>query len=259
MLRNPYTAGMADLTIKIKGDDVQDSPYGVLYEPKPPKSFVERIRDFYNIQKYDLPGGNGTMSVRINRPAFIDSVIGIFGELNEVKLRNAISVKFIGEEGQDCGGLTREFYDVLTGTLVNEGYFEEYGDFVRPSQITTAKNVLYVSGGLYAKGVLHKYSFGLALPISLCKHLKCEKLTPEDFRLDSPVLNRTLNKMAEYSPEDLEVADLNFTADRPNGTSKESIPNGENILVNHDNLKDYINRFSMWRMDESNAEQAEIF
>jgi len=73
------------------------------------------------------------MSVRINRPAFIDSVIGIFGELNEVKLRNAISVKFIGEEGQDCGGLTREFYDVLTGTLVNEGYFEEYGDFVRPS------------------------------------------------------------------------------------------------------------------------------
>lgn len=74
------------------------------------------------------------MSVRIQRTHFIDSVVSVFEKLSEVRLRNAISVVFVGEEGMDCGGLTREFFDVLTGTLVSEGYFEEYGDYIRPSQ-----------------------------------------------------------------------------------------------------------------------------
>ena len=38
------------------------------------------------------------MSVRVHRDSFIDSVITVFGELSEVKLRNAISVKFAGFE-----------------------------------------------------------------------------------------------------------------------------------------------------------------
>ncbi|CAD8097413.1 unnamed protein product [Paramecium sonneborni] len=181
---------------------------------------------------------------------FMDSYQQV-SRFTKKQLQDIWMINFIGEQGQDAGGPTREWFALISKEILNpiHGLFipapnQQYYQINREAFDTNHLNKFRFVGKIFAKAITQKvYIFG-NFPSFFFKHILGSKLSIRDIQDYDEGLYNSMNYI--YQDEITSNFDFSFTytmVDQGIPKEKELIPGGENIQVTHENRKDYVKKY----------------
>ncbi len=201
-----------------------------------------------------------TLNISINRnKIFSDSYKLLYYRTpNEIKY-GIIKTTFVDEVGQDQGGLTREWFQVITKEMFNPDYllFKHVcgGTLLHPNRISGYVNENHLShfkfiGRIIGKAIYENIWINCCFTNAVYKKLIGVELTLEDMKSFDMDYFRSLSWILnnEISSNDTTVASNNFIVDTFSiqiedfGTLStiDLIPNGSLTIVTEENKKEYV-------------------
>jgi len=207
-------------------------------------------------------------NMAIRRPeVFTDSFNQIMNRsINE--LRGKLRIEFKNEEGEDAGGLTREWFLALSKEIFNP----MYGLFIpsdnqvtyqpSPHSYINSEHLRYFKfiGRVVGKALCDGHLLDAYFTASLYKHMVAEPLTYHDIENIDPEYYKSLSWILENDITDLEIANFCYkTDDFGQIVEKELIPNGKNIQVTEENKHDYVDKVCYAKMATEIRPQIEAF
>ncbi|XP_055576779.1 probable E3 ubiquitin-protein ligase HERC3 [Falco cherrug] len=193
----------------------------------------------------------------------------IWTHLNDAstqQFRKILKVSFVGEAGQDGGGLTQELFSVAARTLCQPGT----GAFCRlasglawfPSQVPSCEDTFHRVGTLFGMALYHGSVVPVPFPRALYKKLLGLAPTLQDLEELMPVAARSLQGILdEECDQILESLDMDFTIMEEGGSAVaiELKKNGANIPVTRDNRKEFVDLYVNYVFNESIRKPFEDF
>ncbi|KAG0672510.1 NEDD4 E3 ubiquitin-protein ligase [Maudiozyma exigua] len=184
-------------------------------------------------------------------------------------LKKRLMIKFDGEEGLDYGGVSREFFFLLSHEMFNPFYclfeysaHDNYTIQINPNSGINPEHLNYFKfiGRVVGLGVFHRRFLDAFFVGALYKMMLRKKVMLQDMEgVDAEVYN-SLNWMLENSIDG--VLDLTFSADDERFGEVVTVdlkPNGRNIEVTDENKKEYVELFSQWKIVDRVQEQLKAF
>nr|KAJ3421068.1 hypothetical protein HK105_004575 [Polyrhizophydium stewartii] len=188
------------------------------------------------------------LDVRRNR--LVDDVLDQILR-KEADLKKPLKVRFVGggEEGQDQGGVQKEFFQILVAQLLDPGYgMFVYDEETRSSWINGAslepERQFELVGVIIGLALYNGVMLGLRFPQLLYKKLLDARTTFADFKDAFPTLGRGLQQLLDWSDGD--VADVflrSFEISYEIFGQVKTYPlvdDGENITVTNENRAEYV-------------------
>jgi len=213
--------------------------------------------------------GSLRISVR-RRDVFLDSFEQLRYKTTE-EMRRRLVVSFVGEEGLDAGGLTREWYSVLAREIFNPNYglFIGTGDTVtfQPNPASGTINpdwhlqYFKLVGRVIGKAICDGHLLDAHFTRSFYKHILGLPVTVLDLEAIEPEYYRRLKMIEDVPLNDLAL-DLTFTAESNDfGEVKvvDLIPDGKNVEVTDSNKSEYIKLISHHRMTSAIKTQVSFY
>ncbi|GAB2225364.1 hypothetical protein Droror1_Dr00006156 [Drosera rotundifolia] len=172
------------------------------------------------------------------------------------ELKGRLTVHFQGEEGIDAGGLTREWYQLLSRVIFDKGalLFTTVGNDMtfqpNPNSVYQTEHLSYFKfvGRVVGKALFDGQLLDVHFTRSFYKHILGMKVTYHDIEAIDPDYYKNLKWMLENDISD--VLDLTFSIDadeeklilyeRNEVTDYELIPGGRNIKVTEENKHQYV-------------------
>nr|XP_009404258.1 PREDICTED: E3 ubiquitin-protein ligase UPL1-like [Musa acuminata subsp. malaccensis] len=173
-------------------------------------------------------------------------------------LKGKLTVHFQGEEGIDAGGLTREWYQLLSRVIFDKGalLFTTVGNEStfqpNPNSVYQTEHLSYFKfvGRVVGKALFDSQLLDVHFTRSFYKHILGVKVTYHDIEAVDPDYYKNLKWMLENDISD--VLDVTFSMDadeeklilyeRAEVTDCELIPGGRNIRVTEENKHEYVDR-----------------
>ncbi|XP_042436845.1 E3 ubiquitin-protein ligase UPL1-like [Zingiber officinale] len=173
-------------------------------------------------------------------------------------LKGKLTVHFQGEEGIDAGGLTREWYQLLSRVIFDKGalLFTTVGNEStfqpNPNSVYQTEHLSYFKfvGRVVSKALFDSQLLDVHFTRSFYKHILGVKVTYHDIEAVDPDYYKNLKWMLENDIS--EVLDLTFSMDadeeklilyeKAEVTDSELIPGGRNIRVTEENKHEYVDR-----------------
>jgi len=215
------------------------------------------------------------LELNVRRPhAFEDS----FNQLRVVsksQLRSPLKVKFAGEEGVDAGGVSREWYQVMSREMFNPGislfeavpqgsstYQPNPNSIVQTDEARGISHLDYFKfvGHVVGKALLDDQVIDAHFTRSFYKHMLGQPLTYRDIEGVDPDFFKNLTWMLENDIDG--VLDLTFSEENDFFGQKSVIelcPNGANIKVTDENKRDYVDAIARHRMTSAIQPQIHAF
>ncbi|XP_077221899.1 LOW protein: E3 ubiquitin ligase-like protein isoform X2 [Tasmannia lanceolata] len=171
-------------------------------------------------------------------------------------LKGRLSVQFQGEEGIDAGGLTREWYQLLSRVIFDKGalLFTTVGNNStfqpNPNSVYQTEHLSYFKfvGRVVAKALFDGQLLDVYFTRSFYKHILGVKVTYHDIEAVDPDYYKNLKWMLENDVSD--IPDLIFSMDpdeekhilyeKTEVTDYELIPGGRNIRVTEETKHEYV-------------------
>ncbi|MBA0691794.1 hypothetical protein Goari_009403, partial [Gossypium aridum] len=171
-------------------------------------------------------------------------------------LKGRLTVHFQGEEGIDAGGLTREWYQLLSRVIFDKGalLFTTVGNEStfqpNPNSVYQTEHLSYFKfvGRVVGKALFDGQLLDVHFTRSFYKHILGAKVTYHDIEAIDPDYFKNLKWMLENDISD--VLGLTFSIDadeeklilyeRTQVTDYELIPGGRNIKVTEENKHQYV-------------------
>jgi E3 ubiquitin-protein ligase HUWE1 len=214
---------------------------------------------------------HGSLRITVRRrDVFQDSFEQLRYKTTE-EMRRRLTVSFVGEEGIDAGGLTREWYGVLAREIFNPNYglFIGAGDSVtfQPNPASGLVNsdwhLSYFKfvGRVIGKAICDGHLLDAHFTRSFYKHILGLPVTVLDLEAIDPEYYKTLKMIQDVPLEDLGL-DLVFTAESNDfGEVKvvELVPGGRDMPVTDTNKNEYIKLISHHRMTSAIKQQIDSF
>ena len=217
-------------------------------EQKQRNKLINTINNNPQIRLIQLLGGQVNQTeiyflLKIRRSHLIEDT------LNEVskpyaKLQNPLKVQFIGEEAVDEGGVSKEFFMLLTRQIfdVNYGMFT-YNEKTRYFWFNLNSFELKIKyeliGIILGLAIFNKMILDIKFPMVIYKKLLGRKVGLEDMKECDIELYNNLKFLKETKDKNIkENIDTNFTVCFDKFGEKIIIPlknNGENIMIDYDN------------------------
>ncbi|XP_050235135.1 E3 ubiquitin-protein ligase UPL2-like isoform X2 [Mercurialis annua] len=200
---------------------------------------------------------------------------------NQLRMRSAqdlkgrLNVHFQGEEGIDAGGLTREWYQLLSRVIFDKGalLFTTVGNDStfqpNPNSVYQTEHLSYFKfvGRVVGKALLDGQLLDVHFTRSFYKHILGVKVTYHDIEAIDPDYFKNLKWMLENDIS--EILDLTFSIDadeeqlilyeRTEVTDHELIPGGRNIKVTEDNKHQYVDLVAEHRLTTAIRPQINAF
>ncbi|KAJ4975986.1 hypothetical protein NE237_001092 [Protea cynaroides] len=171
-------------------------------------------------------------------------------------LKGRLTVQFQGEEGIDAGGLTREWYQLLSRVIFDKGalLFTTVGNNStfqpNPNSVYQTEHLSYFKfvGRVVAKALFDGQLLDVYFTRSFYKHILGVKVTYHDIEAVDPDYYKNLKWMLENDVSD--IPDLTFSMDadeekhilyeKTEVTDYELIPGGRNIRVTEETKHEYV-------------------
>jgi len=200
---------------------------------------------------------------------FEDSYDQLRGRSKDEILLGRLQVTFNNEQGIDAGGLTREWFSVLSKEIFNPNYalFTSALDGAtfqpNPFSMINSNHLSYFKfiGNVIGKAINDGQLMDAHFTRSFYKHLLGIPVDYVDIEATEPDYYNTLKQILDSPLESLMI-DLTFSAESQIFGKTEVvdlIPNGRNIPVTDENKFDYVRLISHHRMTTAIKAQIESF
>jgi len=223
----------------------------------------------------------GRLRVQVTRLTALNDAFEVLADLPSSAWRQPLFITFKGEEGMDAGGLSREFFNLVSEQLFDPSYgvfclgqtqditYKLYDDRSMPlelSDVTVRRKRIDFAGKLIGKALLEGHHFAPSVHpnIVLLKHMACEPISLSDLQLVDYELWSSLKKLEVMSDEDLATLDLTFSIDRIDDIdgqvkTHELCENGMNRAVTEKNFSEFLRLRFQERTFDAFKENLTIF
>ncbi|CAG9335559.1 unnamed protein product [Blepharisma stoltei] len=232
----------------------------------------ENKRNYFlaEIRKLRLEQGYESIKLHVRRAhVFIDS-------FHQLKVRNPnemygkLRVQFIGEEGLDAGGLTREWYTLLAREMFNPNYalFIPSANAVafQPNSMSyiNSEHLDFFNfvGRIIGKAICDGYSLDLYFTRSFYKHILGQQVNYQDMEDLDPDFYKSLKYLLGINLNDSDLHEYYFALEEEEFGKlevKELIPGGKTIRVTEANKMEYIKLLCHMKMTKNILKQINAF
>ena len=246
-------------------------PFSVLTEHTRILDFDVKRKYFrQELERVDHQTRRDDLPIHIRREhVFEDSFREINRKLPE-EWKNRFYIVFQGEEGQDAGGLLREWYTIISREIFNPMYAlfcTSPGDrvtyMINSSSHCNSNHLSYFKfvGRIIAKAVYDNKLLDCYFTRSFYKHIlgkrvKYTDMEAEDYAFYQGLVFLLENSVCDFGTElsfSTEIQEFGVTEVR------DLVPNGRNILVTEENKSDYVRLVCQEKMTGSIKKQLNAF
>ena len=211
----------------------------------------------------------GQCHIKVRRDhIFEDSYQEIMRQTPE-DLKKRLMIKFEGEEGLDYGGVSREFFFLLSHEMFNPFYclfeysaHDNYTLQINPNSGINPEHLNYFKfiGRVVGLGVFHRRFLDAFFVGALYKMMLHKKVVLQDMEGVDAEFYRSLKWMLENDIQG--ILDLTFSAEEERFGEMHEVdlkPNGREIEVTNDNKKEYVELITEWKIYKCVEEQFKAF
>ncbi|XP_068185417.1 E3 ubiquitin-protein ligase HECW2 [Antennarius striatus] len=233
------------------------------------RDFEAKLRNFY--RKLETKGygqGPGKVKLVIRRDHLLEDAFNQIMCYSRKDLqRSKLYVSFVGEDGLDYSGPSREFFFLVSRELFNPyyGLFEYSANDTYTVQISPMSAFVdnhhewfRFSGRILGLALVHQYLLDAFFTRPFYKGLLRIPCDLSDLEFLDEEFHQSLQWMKDNDIEDM--LDLTFTVNEEvfgQITERELKPGGAGIPVSEKNKKEYIERMVKWRIERGVAQQTE--
>ncbi|XP_051915095.1 E3 ubiquitin-protein ligase HECW2 isoform X2 [Hippocampus zosterae] len=233
------------------------------------RDFEAKLRNFY--RKLETKGygqGPGKLKLIIRRDHLLEDAFNQITCYSRKDLqRSKLYVSFVGEEGLDYSGPSREFFFLVSRELFNPyyGLFEYSANDTYTVQISPMSAFVdnhhewfRFSGRILGLALIHQYLLDAFFTRPFYKGLLRIPCDLSDLEYLDEEFHQSLQWMKDNDIEDM--LDLTFTVNEEvfgQITERELKAGGANIPVTEKNKKEYIERMVKWRIERGVVQQTE--
>uniref|UniRef100_A0A1A7YYF1 HECT-type E3 ubiquitin transferase n=1 Tax=Iconisemion striatum TaxID=60296 RepID=A0A1A7YYF1_9TELE len=233
------------------------------------RDFEAKLRNFY--RKLETKGygqGPGKLKLSIRRDHLLEDAFNQIMCYSRKDLqRSKLYVSFVGEDGLDYSGPSREFFFLVSRELFNPyyGLFEYSANDTYTVQISPMSAFVdnhhewfRFSGRILGLALVHQYLLDAFFTRPFYKGLLRIPCDLSDLEFLDEEFHQSLQWMKDNDIEDM--LDLTFTVNEEvfgQITERELKPGGAGIPVSEKNKKEYIERMVKWRIERGVAQQTE--
>ncbi|RKP19849.1 HECT-domain-containing protein [Rozella allomycis CSF55] len=212
---------------------------------------------------------NETTTIVVRRDHIFEDAYHEISRRNPSDLKKKIAFKFQGEEGLDYGGVSREFFFLLSHEMFNPFYclfeysaHDNYTLQINANSSVNPEHLNYFTfiGRVLGMAIFHQRFLDAFFVVSFYKMILKMKCTPQDLESIDAEFYRNLNWMLENDITD--VLDLTFTVEDERFGERVQIdlkPNGSNIPVTEENKREYVQLVAEWKIEKRVATQFAAF
>ncbi|PPQ89104.1 hypothetical protein CVT25_006476 [Psilocybe cyanescens] len=235
--------------------------------PQYKRDFRRKLIYFRSQPAMRAQPGNCQIKIRRNH-IFEDSYAEIMRQTpNDLKKR--LMIKFDGEDGLDYGGLSREFFFLLSHEMFNPFYclfeysaHDNYTLQINPASGVNPEHLNYFKfiGRCLGLGIFHRRFLDAYFIVSFYKMILKKKVTLSDLESVDVELHRGMTWMLENDITDIIDETFTTTEERfGEMVTVELKPGGEEIPVTEENKKEYVESVVEYRISKRVKEQFEAF
>ena len=217
-----------------------------------------------------FPGTHPEMCiVRIRRSHLLEDALNEVSRQRQRDLFKPLRVHFIGEDGVDAGGVKKEFFQLLMSELLSPDYGmlifqEESGTYWFDPGTFESDDAYFLLGLVVGLAVYNGVLLDLPLPLALYRKILGLEVKLRELKEMQPTLARSLDQILQYEgPGTVEETFCQtFTVPMLKGGEPLEVPlcpNGENIYVNEDNRREFVDMYVAWWLCDSIEKQFESF
>ncbi|CAK9113506.1 E3 ubiquitin-protein ligase ptr1 (HECT-type E3 ubiquitin transferase ptr1) (Poly(A)+ RNA transport protein 1) [Durusdinium trenchii] len=197
------------------------------------------------------------------------------------QLRKRIKVDYVGQEGIDAGGLSKDWFLEISRVIFSPktGLFTRLGEGnaldirvsapgpARPDEsqntVDQVDQLFHFVGRFLGKAIYDRQLVDVQLSKTLFKQLFGKPVDVEDLRETDPTLVKSLEWMLENDIDGILFEEFCVTADPPPGSASQEkviidlVSGGRNIEVSNENKAEYVDKMIQWRAVESCKRQIE--
>ncbi|KAI9276603.1 hypothetical protein BY458DRAFT_505502 [Sporodiniella umbellata] len=184
-------------------------------------------------------------------------------------LKKRLMIKFDGEDGLDYGGLSREFFFLLSHEMFNPFYclfeysaHDNYTLQINPHSGINPEHLNYFRfiGRVVGLAIFHRRFLDAFFIVSFYKMILNKKVLVADMESVDADFHRSLKWMLDNDITD--VLDLTFSVDDDRFgemVTVDLIEGGRDIDVTEENKKEYVDLVTEWRISKRVEEQFKAF
>ncbi|TDL19890.1 HECT-domain-containing protein [Rickenella mellea] len=235
--------------------------------PQYKRDFRRKLIYFRSQPAMRAQPGNCQIKIRRNH-IFEDSYAEIMRQTPS-DLKKRLMIKFDGEDGLDYGGVSREFFFLLSHEMFNPFYclfeysaHDNYTLQINPASGVNPEHLNYFKfiGRCLGLAIFHRRFLDAYFIVSFYKMILKKKVTLSDLESVDAELHRGLTWMLENDITD--VIDETFTTAEDRFGEMVTIdlkPGGADEAVTQDNKKEYVDCVVEYRISKRVQEQFEAF
>ncbi|KAK8120598.1 e3 ubiquitin ligase hula [Apiospora kogelbergensis] len=213
---------------------------------------------------------SGQCHIKVRRSHIFEDSFAEISRQSATDLKKRLMIKFDGEDGLDYGGLSREFFFLLSHEMFNPFYclfeYSAHDNYtlqinphsgINPEHLNYFKFIGRVVGlaifhrrflDAFFIGALYKMMLGKAVQLADMEGVDADFHRSLQWMLDNDISGGILEQT--FSTEDERFGVIHV---------EDLIPGGRDIDVTNDNKKEYVDLMVKWRIEKRIEEQFQAF
>eukprot|EP00095_Tigriopus_kingsejongensis_P000124 snap_masked-scaffold450_size166944-processed-gene-0.5 protein:Tk00124 transcript:snap_masked-scaffold450_size166944-processed-gene-0.5-mRNA-1 annotation:"e3 ubiquitin-protein ligase huwe1-like isoform x5" len=248
-----------------------DGPFSVLVDHTRVLDFDIKRRYFRTeLERMDENMRREDLAVHVRRENVFEDSFRELHRRSQEEWKNRFYIVFEGEEGQDAGGLLREWYVIISREIFNPMYAlfkTSPGDkvtyMIYDQSQTNPNHLDYFKfvGRVIAKAIYDNKLLECYFTRSFYKHILAKPVKYTDMESEDYSFYKGLEFLIEHTVSDLGY-ELTFSTEiREFGVTevRDLIPNGRNIAVSEDTKMEYVRLVCQMKMTSAIRKQLSAF
>ncbi|ORZ21534.1 hypothetical protein BCR42DRAFT_407718 [Absidia repens] len=216
-----------------------------------------------------LQPASGHCHIKVRRDHIFPDSFDVIMRQTPANLKKRLVVKFHGEEGLDYGGLSREYFFLLSHEIFNPIYclfeysaHDNYTLQISPHSNINPEHLNYFKfiGRIVGLAIFHRRYLDAYFIVSFYKMILVKKVSVADLESVDNEFHRSLLWILNNDITD--VLELTFSVDDNHFgeiRTLDLVPFGRDIEVTEENKKEYVALVTEWRISKRVEEQFEAF